>query len=291
MSHSIRDEQRYYSIFQPTAFTQGIMPYTPYTRVPAYGGAWTSLTWGSNSGSVEDNTDAVRSDFYAGDTYASAQALIGQITKWGGQPPSTTPTNKGEAQYKAAAIIFMIGMLQGISETNKDLIGKEGETLFDMSWYGPDGSKESAESPSVVEATVAECYVYVARAAGMAKAGGANGDDVDSMVAYYTSIKNTSTAADVSRRQGYEEQKQLSTQAKEVIGEQVEDLGDQLDEMSKWACFGQRLIGIRSDVCGEETTGSKAARYAIYTVGGLLVTSYILNAFAPYYEAFQKSRD
>lgn len=296
MSHSIRDEERYYAIFQPSAYSQGVKSYRPHTRTrlresrgaygpgPAngYGDLLTYLNWGSNSSSVVDKTKAIRNAFYANQTYATAQEVITAVGRMSGQSVTTTPLNKGEAQYKAASVMFMIGMLDGISVGNRAMLGEKAEEVYDLTWYER-GTELFAKEPAVVEAAAQAGRVGILTAGGLAKGGGANPAEVDRLLAWGNAIAAQTTSSNVQQRQELEEDTTLTGQAADIAGERAEDA-------YKWSCFGSRLIGVNTSVCPPETTGQKVARYATYAGGVLALGGLLLYAGRPYVEAFQAFR-
>ena len=293
MSHSIRDEERYYAIFQPSAYSQGVKSYRPHTRTrmresrgaygpgPAngYGDLATWLNWGANSSAVVDKTKAIRSAFRSGQTYATAQDVISAVGRMSGQPVTTTPTNKGEAQYKAASIMYMIGMLSGINDNNKAMLSEKAEEVYGLTWYGV-----AAETPAATEKAAQEGNVAVLLAGGLAKGGGASPTQVDALLRWGGQIAEHTTAENVEYRQELEEATTLKGQAKDIAEERAEDAYN-------WSCFGSRLIGLNTSVCPPETTKQKFGRYAVYAGGVFALGGLLLYVGKPYVEAFQAFRE
>jgi hypothetical protein len=240
---------------------------------------WTLAQWGRKSSNVVDKTNAIRDRFYDGTTYQTASSAIAALASMPGEAVTTTPANKGEAQYKAASIMYMIGMLPGINESNKRMIGEKADEVYNLTWYGV-----AAETGAATEEAAQEGNVAVLMAGGLAKGGGASPSEVDSLLRWGGQIAEQTTAANVEQRQELEEDRTLKGQAKDIAGER-------LQEATAWSCFVSRVFGVNTTVCPEETTGQKIGRYAVYAGGVFVAGGILLYLGRPYIEALQGIRE
>lgn len=295
MSQSIRDEMRYYAIFQPSAYSTGVKSYRPHTRsslresrgaygpgpangyglLATYFAAKQTLTSRSQEAAL-----AAQAEFRAGATYPSAQSLITTSGQWG-EPVSTTPTSVESAQYKMASLIYMIAMLPGLSTAVRGNLGGVADSIYAdaSSWFSVDSS-----NPESVSAEMGVLLPALKGVAATAIAGGASDTDVSELARYGGAIISHTTSGEVTYRQGLEEDQTLTGQAKDIGGERMEDLTD-------WACFASRLIGVNKSVCPPEEPGQKAGRYAAYVAGAFILGGLVLYAGRPYVEVVQSFFD
>ena len=295
MSRPIRDEMRHFAVFQPSAYSRGIQSYRPHTRTrlresrgaygpgPANGYGLLATYFAATvltQTKPQKAASTAQSEFKAGKTYPSTQSLVAASRQWG-QPMSTTPTTTESAQFKVATVIYMIGMLDGLSPNARQTIGKLADGIYNKAnaWYSVDSS-----DPASVSEVLAGLVPSANQAASAAVAGGASASSASELARYVGAIQESTTPEVVEHRQGLEEDTTLTGQAKDIAEER-------LDDMTDWACFASSLIGVNESVCPPETTKQKAARYAVYAAGAFILGGLVLYAGRPYVEVVQSFFD
>jgi hypothetical protein len=237
-------------------------------------------------GSVDEailrTAEQAQAAFRAGTVLASANAGIAAPASWGGQAISTTPISVEKAQLKGASLLYIMAMLPGINSGGRKIIGGLAEDMYDdaTSIFSIDSS-----DPQNIQDAYAEIGAIITGAAATASSAGANSSDVKSLVNYVTFLSGYANVSNIEGRQNIEQDKFLSTQAKESVD-------DLIDQASKFSCQVQRLVfgPDGSSGCPDETGPEMMGRYGLYIVGGLVGVGALMYLGRPYIEAAMSFR-